>query len=264
MCVTCGCGQDSQSENHHHNEFYAHNHEHQHEHIHTDVYNVSPNNTLLKLEQSILAKNDDFAKLNLSYFNSEHKVALNLVSSPGAGKTSLLEQTIKHLAAKHSLVVIEGDQHTSLDTKRIEMAGAYAYQINTGKSCHLDAHMVNHALPHLPKIYGGFVFIENVGNLICPSLFDLGEHLRVVVISVTEGEDKPLKYPDMFYSAHLVIINKIDLLPHIKFDIEQLEDNIKQINHKTQILRLSAATTDGISHWTNWLLLMQGNIFPPS
>lgn len=239
MCVTCGCGgSDHQHHNHHHHD------DHDHHHHNHDVIN---------LEAEILAENNQYAARNHSFFQDKKSLALNFVSSPGSGKTTLLEETIKTMSAKHKLYVIEGDQHTELDAERIRKAGASAYQIQTGKACHLDGHMVAHALEHLEIDEGSFVFIENVGNLICPALFDLGEHAKVVLISITEGEDKPLKYPDMFFGADLVLITKIDLLPHLKFDLEACVSNIRKINPKAKIIQLSSTNKAGFDEWINWL-----------
>ena len=248
MCITCGCNETSLHQ--HANEHHLHNHHvhegHSHEHHHE--HNV------INLETAILAENAQFAKQNRNFFNSKKVLALNLLSSPGSGKTTLLEATIKNLGDKYPLYVIEGDQHTELDAKRIRDAGADAYQINTGKTCHLDGHMVSHALELLAIKTDGFLFIENVGNLICPALFDLGEHAKVVIISVTEGVDKPLKYPDMFYGADLVIINKIDLLPFVQFDVQRCITNIQKINSQVKVIQLSATNQDsGMSQWVKWL-----------
>ncbi len=245
MCVTCGCGDDTNTHHHHHNHDHTHHHE---PHQHKDVIN---------LEAEILAENKQFANQNRLFFKSKNALALNLVSSPGSGKTTLLEETIKQLSKKHKINVIEGDQHTELDADRIRKAGANAYQINTGKACHLDGHMVGHALEHLDIDNNSYVFIENVGNLICPALFDLGEDAKVVLISVTEGEDKPLKYPDMFLGAELVIITKTDLLPYLKFDLEQCITNIQKINSKAKIIPLSVNDPSSLTSWFNWLATAQ-------
>lgn len=238
MCVTCGCG--SNDHQHHHN----HDHEHDHHHKHNNVIN---------LEAEILAENNQYAAQNHTFFKSKKSLALNFVSSPGSGKTTLLEETIKAMSADNKLYVIEGDQHTELDADRIRKAGAKAYQIQTGKACHLDGHMVGHALEHLDIEENSFVFIENVGNLICPALFDLGEHAKVVLISITEGEDKPLKYPDMFFGADVVLVTKIDLLPYLKFDLDACLANISKINPKAKVLQISSTNKDGFGEWINWL-----------
>ena len=241
MCVTCGCGDDTTNHHHHHNHDHTHHHEH---HQQIDAVN---------LEAEILAENNQFANQNRLFFKEKNALALNLVSSPGSGKTTLLEETIKQLNKKHKINVIEGDQHTELDAERIRKAGANAYQINTGKACHLDGHMVGHALEHLDIDNDSYVFIENVGNLICPALFDLGEHAKIVLISVTEGEDKPLKYPDMFLGAELVIITKTDLLPYLKFNLEQCIANIQKINAKAKTIPLSVNDPNSLTNWFNWL-----------
>lgn len=237
MCVTCGCGGDNHHEHHSHEQ-------HDHHHQHGDVIN---------LEKEILAENNKFANQNRQFFNEKKSLALNFVSSPGSGKTTLLEETIKRMSANYPLYVVEGDQHTELDANRIRSAGAEAYQIQTGKACHLDGHMVGHALEHLTIKNDSFVFIENVGNLICPALFDLGEHAKVVLISITEGEDKPLKYPDMFFGADLILITKIDLLPYLKFDLDSCVENIRKINPKAKIIQLASTTGNGFDEWINWL-----------
>ncbi|ASG67013.1 hydrogenase accessory protein HypB [Francisella halioticida] len=230
MCTTCGCGTDS-----------SHHHHHGHE------------DDVVKLEKAILETNDQYAEQNRDVLAKGNNIALNFVSSPGSGKTSLLERTIKELGSSHPIAVVEGDQHTDLDAERIRKAGAKAYQINTGKACHLDAHMVGHAFEHLGDIKDGFVMIENVGNLICPAMFDLGEKHRVAVISTTEGADKPLKYPDMFYYADVVVINKIDLSPYVDFDIQECIANIKKIRSDVKIFELSVKTGAGFDIWLDWL-----------
>ena len=176
---------------------------------------------LIEVEQSLLSKNNQYADLNRGLLASHKVVAFNLVSSPGSGKTSLLTKTIEKLKADFEVVVIEGDQQTDHDAQRIRDSGAQAIQVNTGKGCHLDAHAVGHALEKLPLDNADFAFIENVGNLVCPAAFDLGEQAKIVILSVTEGDDKPLKYPDMFRAAKLMLINKIDLLPYVDFDIKR-------------------------------------------
>ena len=208
---------------------------------------------MVQIEQNILAKNNQYAHENRRYFSEHGLLALNLVSSPGSGKTTLLTETIMRLKDDISIAVIEGDQQTTRDAERIQATGVQALQINTGKGCHLDAHRVGHALETLNLADHSLLFIENVGNLVCPSAFDLGEAHKVVILSVTEGEDKPLKYPDMFHAADLMILNKIDLLPYLDFDLDQCIQYAKQVNPKIKILSLSAKTGAGMEAWLQWL-----------
>lgn len=192
------------------------------------------------------------AERNRGYFEALKIISFNLVSSPGSGKTTLLERTIKALSDK-SLYVIEGDQQTSNDARRISAAGAPVIQVNTGNGCHLDALMVNKAVKQLDIRPGSILFIENVGNLVCPSLFDLGESKRVVIISVTEGDDKPAKYPNMFQSSQLCIVNKTDLLPYVDFNLDKFEADLRKLNRNIGIIRLSAKTGEGFDQWINWI-----------
>ncbi|MBL8490460.1 MAG: hydrogenase nickel incorporation protein HypB [Rhodocyclaceae bacterium] len=208
---------------------------------------------MLKIEQDILAKNDAYAAGNRRLLAERGVFAVNLVSSPGSGKTTLLVKTIQALGGEMPAAVIEGDQQTALDADRIRATGAPAIQVNTGKGCHLDAHMVGHALESLPMAEDGLLFIENVGNLVCPAAFDLGEAHKVAILSVTEGEDKPLKYPDMFQAADLMILNKVDLLPHLSFDADQAEAYAKRVNPAIRVLRLSATTGEGMEAWLEFL-----------
>ncbi len=208
---------------------------------------------MLRIEQDILAKNDAYAAQNRRALEQRGIFALNLVSSPGAGKTALLVKTIRALGDRFEISVIEGDQQTSHDAERIRASGARAVQINTGKGCHLDAHMVGHALAQLDPPQQGILMIENVGNLVCPAAFDLGEAHKVVVLSVTEGEDKPLKYPDMFRRASLMLLNKIDLLPHLEFDLELCLANAHRTNPGLAIIGVSAVSGEGIPAWLAWL-----------
>jgi hydrogenase nickel incorporation protein HypB len=205
------------------------------------------------IERDILAKNAEFAVGNRQLFADSGVFVLNLVSSPGSGKTTLLARTVQALREEFPVAVIGGDQQTARDAERIQAAGAPAVQINTGKGCHLDAHGVGHALGDLPLPEGGVLFIENVGNLVCPADFDLGEAHKVVVLSVTEGEDKPLKYANMFAAARLMLLNKTDLLPHVDFDVEQCLDYARRVNPDLQILQLSARTGDGLEAWLHWV-----------
>ena len=207
---------------------------------------------MVQIETDILAKNDEIAHHNRDFFNTQNIKALNLVSSPGSGKTTLLVETLKRLDTD-KCAVIEGDQQTSNDADRIRQTGVKAIQINTGKGCHLDAQMVSQAIDHLKPQPDNLLFIENVGNLVCPAAFDLGEHFKVAVLSVTEGEDKPLKYPDIFSNADLMLINKTDLLPHLNFDLETCIAHAKRINPDLQIMLISATTGEGMQAWLDWL-----------
>lgn len=208
--------------------------------------------TVIEVEKDILSKNNQLADHNRYHFKKDGILAINLVSSPGSGKTSLLESTLLQSDLKY--YVIEGDQQTMNDANRIAKTGAPVVQINTGKGCHLDANMVHHALHKLSPTPESIVFIENVGNLVCPALFDLGENYRVAIISVTEGDDKPLKYPDMFESSDLCIINKVDLLPYVNFDVEKCKEYARMANPKIEFLELSTTRGDGIGEWINWLM----------
>jgi hydrogenase nickel incorporation protein HypB len=205
------------------------------------------------IERDILARNDAEAAVNRRRFAEHGIFALNLVSSPGSGKTTLLVETIRRLQGEPAIAVIEGDQQTSNDAELIRDTGARAVQINTGKGCHLDAHMVGHALEHLEPADDSVVMIENVGNLVCPAAFDLGEAHKVVMLSVTEGEDKPLKYPDMFAAADLMILTKCDLLPYLKFDADLCEANARRVNPSIEVMRLSATTGVGMAAWIDWV-----------
>lgn len=208
---------------------------------------------MVEIEKNILSKNDAYADENRRSFFDRGVFALNLVSSPGSGKTSLLVETIKRLSGRLPVAVIEGDQQTTNDAERIRSTGAPAIQINTGKGCHLDAHMVGHAFEDLPLAEGGVLFIENVGNLVCPAAFDLGEAHKVVILSVTEGEDKPLKYPDMFHAADLMLLNKTDLLPHLDFDVAATIANARKVNPRIRVLQVSARDGSGLDAWIDWL-----------
>lgn len=207
---------------------------------------------LIEVETSILAKNDALAQGNRRVLNALGVLVLNLVSSPGSGKTTLLCKTIQDLG-EVPLAVIEGDQQTSADADRIRATGALAIQINTGKGCHLDAQMVGHAIDELRPRPGSYLFIENVGNLVCPAGFDLGEDAKVAILSVTEGEDKPLKYPDMFTAARVAVLNKLDLAPHCDVDLDLYEANLRRVNPRIEILRVSARTGEGMDEWLAWL-----------
>jgi hydrogenase nickel incorporation protein HypB len=208
---------------------------------------------MIEIEQDILSRNDQYAADNRRYFAERAILALNLVSSPGSGKTSLLTHTLQDLNGRFPVAVIEGDQQTSRDAERIRETGVRAIQINTGKGCHLDAHMVGHAVPKLELADRGVLFIENVGNLVCPAAFDLGEAHKVAILSVTEGEDKPIKYPDMFAAADLVLINKIDLLPYVDFDVARCVEYAMRVNPGVEVLRLSARSGEGVDAWVGWI-----------
>lgn len=208
---------------------------------------------LVRIERAILSKNDGYAAKNRERLAELSVLALNLVSSPGAGKTSLLVATVERLRAEMPVAVIEGDQETENDAERIRATGTPAAQINTGRGCHLDAHMVGHAMDDLPLELGGVLFIENVGNLVCPATFDLGEAHKVAILSVTEGDDKPLKYPDMFAAAHMLVISKTDLLPHVQFDPERAADHARRLNPDISVLQVSVQTRQGLDTWFDWI-----------
>jgi len=256
----------------HEHDGHAHNHEHGphiHEHVHEHpgaehspvplsevALAATTHGTTIALEQDVLAKNQLLAEHNRGWLASRHITALNLVSSPGAGKTTLLERTIRDLQALHSsqsIQVIEGDQATLNDAERIRATGCRVVQINTGTGCHLDAGMVSRALAQLDPPPRSWLMIENVGNLVCPALFDLGEQAKVVILSVTEGEDKPLKYPHMFRASRLMLLNKIDLLPHLRFDVERCVAYARQVNPSIDVLQVSAETGAGMKAWYAWL-----------
>jgi hydrogenase nickel incorporation protein HypB len=207
---------------------------------------------MVQIEQDILVKNNTYARANRQYLAEHGVFALNLVSSPGSGKTTLLCKSIAMLNQLR-VTVIEGDQQTSLDADRIRATGAQAIQINTGKGCHLDAHMVGHAMQQLTRIDGSLLMIENVGNLVCPAAFDLGEAHKVVILSVTEGEDKPIKYPDMFRAASVMLINKIDLLPHLSYDVDAAIAYARRVNPQILVIKLSATSGAGMDEWLDFL-----------
>ena len=257
MCTVCGCG-DGKIEAHGHGHGHHHHHHHHGDgHIHfgdgpagVEVPGMSQER-LIEIETGILSQNDRYAAANRERLAGLGALALNLVSSPGSGKTTLLCATIRAMEGPGA--VIEGDQQTSNDADRIRETGAPAVQVNTGKGCHLDAHMVGHALDHLAPEAGTALFIENVGNLVCPAAFDLGEDAKVAILSVTEGEDKPLKYPDMFTAARLALLNKVDLAPHCDVDLDLYEANLRRVNPAIEIIRVSARTGEGLEHWIAWL-----------
>lgn len=244
MCGICGCSQPGKINKLQPLNGRTHQHDHGHHH---DA------ERLIKVEQDLLSKNNAYAGQNRTYFQQHHIFTLNLVSSPGAGKTTLLVETIKVLKDRFPIAVIEGDQQTEHDADRIRATGVPALQINTGRACHLDAHGIGHAISELGVKANSLLAIENVGNLVCPSSFDLGEAHKIVVLSVTEGDDKPLKYPDMFHAADLMIINKTDLLPYVDFDVQRCINFARQVNPEIQIIQLSATKGDNFSAWTDWL-----------
>ena len=281
MCTTCGCGEGEtriEGQHVHHHE-HAHHHEHGHDHDghhhghgHDDTNHhaheaaagvtalhahadASDAGRLIRLERDILAKNDRFAQENRRWLGQHGILALNLVSSPGSGKTTLLVRSAVDLHAEMPVAVLEGDQETSLDAERIRATGVPALQINTGKGCHLDAHMVGHAMQGLDVADESVLFIENVGNLVCPAAFDLGEAAKVAILSVTEGDDKPLKYPDMFHAARLMLLNKIDLLPHVDYNVDKCIEYARRVNPEIQVLQLSARTGAGLDAWYEWIRL---------
>jgi len=279
MCDTCGCGNPGEKavirvpgEELINKEENLHEHKHEHEHSHPHSHDINSdhhNHTgsdhyhdhdhsditrkIVTIETDILLANNLMAERNRGMFEAKNLTVINLMSSPGSGKTTLLERTISELKDNIQFSVIEGDQQTMNDAERIKKTGVPVVQINTGNGCHLDAEMINRAIKRLAPQDGSFVMIENVGNLVCPSLFDLGEARRVVIMSVTEGEDKPLKYPNMFRSANLCILNKTDLLPYLDYDVTKAIDYGYQVNLHLQFIPLSAKTGEGMADWYEWL-----------
>jgi hydrogenase nickel incorporation protein HypB len=277
MCETCGCNSnegykihdthhthshdhgDDHGHTHSHDHNQDHDHEGQHSHYHSHdeahghVHDHSQQK-VIDLNIDILSGNNLIAGMNRRFFEGRKVLCLNMVSSPGSGKTTILEKTISHLAGTGKIYVIEGDQQTLLDAERIEKAGAPAIQINTGSGCHLDAQMIEDALKKLNVEANSVLFIENVGNLVCPAMFDLGEYKRVVVISVTEGEDKPLKYPYMFQTSHLCIINKSDLAPYVDFRTEEAIRFARSVNPGLEFISVSAKTGEGMQQWFDWIV----------
>jgi hydrogenase nickel incorporation protein HypB len=282
MCGTCGCSEGDgiqirkpggeHEHDHVHNHEHSHdgeNHRHAHTHLHshdgghthhhhhedelTDHHHHHGTEKEIVLEQDILQKNNLLAERNRGFFEAMNIMAINLVSSPGSGKTTLLEKTITSLKGELPFYIVEGDQQTMNDAERIQATGAPVVQVNTGSGCHLDASMVNRAVKELEISNDAILVIENVGNLVCPSMFDLGESKRVVVISVTEGDDKPIKYPDMFRTSDICIINKVDLLPYVDFDVEKAKDYAMRVNHHLKFFVLSARSGEGMEEWFSWL-----------
>ena len=233
MCTTCGCGESDEL----------------------------ASARMITIEQSLFSKNNQFASQNRRLLHEQDIVALNLMSSPGAGKTTLLIETLKYLHRDFRAAVIEGDQQTEQDAERIRSTGFPAIQINTGKGCHLDAHQVGHALAKLDLASLDFVFIENVGNLVCPAGFDLGEQSKVVIFSVTEGEDKPIKYPDIFQAADLMLVHKTDLLPYLDFDLNLAVEYARKVNPEIEVISLSSKSGDGMDKWIQWLSQFYSTIF---
>ncbi|ULK99612.1 hydrogenase nickel incorporation protein HypB [Bradyrhizobium sp. I71] len=292
MCTVCGCGDGKASiehahdhhhdhgdghehgGHHHHHHHHGQGHGHGHHHHHGGDHDPAPDepglldcganpagqkiagmssDRIIQVERDILGKNDRLAADNRARFAADGVLAFNLVSSPGAGKTSLLVRAVSELKASFAIGVIEGDQQTSNDAERIRASGVPAIQVNTGKGCHLDAAMVGDAYDRLPWLNGGLLFIENVGNLVCPAAFDLGEACKIVVFSTTEGEDKPLKYPDMFAASSLMLINKIDLAPVLDFDLAKTIEYARRVNPKIEVLTVSARTGEGFATFYAWI-----------
>jgi hydrogenase nickel incorporation protein HypB len=283
MCTTCGCGDgevkidgvdahhgDAHADGHEHEHVHAdgtrhshdHGHEQGHDHAHEHRHSYAPAHShapglgtkrMVQIEQDILAKNNAYAAKNRERLADRGVFTLNLVSSPGSGKTTLLCKTIEMLKGRRQVTVIEGDQQTSQDAERIRATGAPAIQINTGKGCHLDAHMVGHAMEKLELPDDSLLMIENVGNLVCPAAFDLGEAYKVVILSVTEGEDKPIKYPDMFRAASLMLMNKCDLLPYLSFKVEAAIEFARRVNPGIEVIQVSATSGQGMNEWLDWI-----------
>jgi hydrogenase nickel incorporation protein HypB len=279
MCTNCGCSDGSHvvitdpatgvqtvlaEPDHDHGHGHAHQHPHSHPHDEHDhhhggadagsaMLHAGMHGRTVRLEEDLLAKNQLIAERNRGWFDGREILAVNLMSSPGAGKTTLLERTIGTLRHCAPIYVVEGDQATLNDAARIAATGAPVIQINTGAGCHLDADMLSRGIAELKPSRGSIVFIENVGNLICPSLFDLGERAKIVILSVTEGEDKPLKYPHMFRACQVLLINKIDLLPYLRFNVENCMAHAREINPDIQIFAVSAETGEGMEAWHAWL-----------
>jgi hydrogenase nickel incorporation protein HypB len=272
MCASCGCRGDGAAvlvdlENGEHEHVHADGTRHRHRHDHSGHarHDHRPPTVEISLEAQILAKNDAAAARNRAWFAGREILALNLVSAPGAGKTTLLERLVREFGGRLPLSVIEGDQATGLDGERIRAAGGRAVQLNTGTGCHLEAEMIAAALGALKPAVGSVVIIENVGNLVCPALFDLGEWAKVAILSVTEGEDKPLKYPHMFRAAKLMVLNKIDLLPHLRFDEAQAIANARAVNPEIAVARISATTGEGVAAFCDliegWATLARHDAF---
>ncbi|MEM1264163.1 MAG: hydrogenase nickel incorporation protein HypB [Pseudomonadota bacterium] len=265
MCGICGCSGDSRGtvtnlqtgdsvvmahDEHDHQHAHSHDHTHGHDHVHDHEHG---NDSTVSLEADILAKNNKLAERNRGWFAGRNILALNLVSSPGAGKTTLLERTIRDLSDQYPISVVEGDQETVNDAERIRSTGCDVVQINTGTGCHLEADMIARGLEQLKPPLDSIVMIENVGNLVCPAMFDLGEKCKIAILSVTEGEDKPLKYPHMFSASDVMILNKVDLLPYLQFDVEKCIAAAREVNPNILIFQVSATTGEGLENWYDWL-----------
>lgn len=284
MCTVCGCGTSKIEDGHHHHDHHYHDHTHSHDHDHSHDHSHDHGHShdhhghhhhhhdmhfgsnaagvsvpgldekrIIAIEKDILGKNDQLAMLNRARMKEDGIFALNLVSSPGSGKTTLLTRTITDLKADLPIAVIEGDQQTANDADRIRETGVPALQVNTGKGCHLDADMISQAMDRMPMPKDGILFIENVGNLVCPAGFDLGEAHKVAILSVTEGEDKPIKYPDMFAAADIMILTKTDLLPYLNFDVEACLDYARRVNPDLKIFQLSSTNGEGLQEWYDWI-----------
>ena len=274
MCVTCGCGEgqttidgesvapahthaDGTTHTHSHEGEHGRDHDHDHDHAHHHHHHDEPvpgrDAHTIALEAALLGKNQALAERNRGWLEGRGVLALNMMSSPGAGKTTLLERCIRDLQGQVAISVVEGDQATANDARRIRASGAPAVQVNTGTGCHLEADMFERALKRLDPARGSLVVIENVGNLVCPAQFDLGEQARVVIFSVTEGEDKPLKYPHMFSSADVLLLSKTDLLPHLRVDLQLMINNALRVKPQLKIFPVSAYSGEGLDAWYGWL-----------
>jgi hydrogenase nickel incorporation protein HypB len=262
MCDTCGCDQTNnpitfnkpgKANEHTHDHTYTHMHDHGYNEHNRDL----SKSKVIQIEQDVLNINNLLAQKNRGYLEAKNIITLNLVSSPGSGKTTLLEKTITDLKKEITFFVIEGDQQTMNDANRIDATGTPVIQINTGNGCHLNADMVNRALKKLEVKDNSLLVIENVGNLVCPSLFDLGETYRVVIISATEGDDKPIKYPNIFHTSDICIINKIDLLPYVDFNIDKAKEYAMKVNQHIKFFELSAKSGEGMNNWYEWLKVIK-------
>lgn len=277
MCLTCGCSDNASpvltdlqtgqtlslqaahdhdhSHDHDHHHDHDHDHHHDHDHAHHDIAPsaAQDRSRIIRLEQDVLAKNNLLAERNRGWLMGREILAVNLISSPGAGKTTLLERTIRELGSQLPISVIEGDQATLHDAQRIQATGCKVVQINTGTGCHLEADMLARGLRQLDPPLHSLVMIENVGNLVCPALFDLGERAKVVIMSVTEGEDKPVKYPHAFRASQVMLLNKIDLLPYVRFDVDQCLAFAREVNPGLRIFQISATSGAGLLDWYAWL-----------